>query len=266
MNDTLRSIVDAFAAMPEVTAIGLGGSRASGQQDLDSDFDLYLFTTGTVDHARRRDIARQFDPTPEIGNDWWGESDDWTDGESSFDVMFWNAAEFETGLRRVIEGHRPSTGYTTAFWFTISNMQPLFDRDGWLDRLKALATTPYPDELRDAIIAFNLPLLRGIHTSYRRQIELAIDRDDPVSVNHRIAAFLASVFDIVFAHTRTLHPGEKRQLAWLAPLDDRRAPSGLVTHIRALLTTAGAPSRAAVLPAIDRICDDIDAMMGEITS
>ena len=33
-----------------------------------------------------------------------------------------------------------------------------------------------------------------------------------VSVNHRIAALLASAFDVVFAHNRQTHPGEKRLL------------------------------------------------------
>ena len=48
-------------------------------------------------------------------------------------------------------------------------------------------------------------------------------RGDLVSVNHRVAAFLASYFDVLFAINGMTHPGEKRQLG-IAERDCRVLP------------------------------------------
>ena len=46
--------------------------------------------------------------------------------------------------------------------------------------------------------------------SFDMQIKKAENRGDLVSVNHRVAEFLASYFDIIFALNDMTHPGEKR--------------------------------------------------------
>lgn len=262
MNNTLRAVVDFYSAIPDVTAIALGGSHASGKADERSDYDIYLFSDTPITYETRHKLALRFDDAPEIGNPWWGDEDGWSDGENHYDISYWNPEDFERRLRHIIERHEPSLGYSTSFWFTIRNAVPLYDRDGWLSRMKLLAQSPYPEELRCAIVAFNAPLLRGVHASYRHQVALAVERNDPVSVNHRIAALLVSVFDIVFALTRTLHPGEKRQLAWIAALGDR-VPASVDHHIREVLTAACDPTGHAIMPAVDALCDDIKRMIDE---
>lgn len=48
-----------------------------------------------------------------------------------------------------------------------------------------------------------------------KQIEKAILRKDYVSLNHRLAAFIASYFDIIFAINDMLHPREKRLIKYI---------------------------------------------------
>lgn len=216
ISPTLQRIVDALAACPLVEGIGVVGSRATGRASADADIDIMVFTTGPVPLELRRDLATQSDPDPEIANMWWGEGDYWQSEDGWIDLMFFDCAWFEDQLRSVLDSHTPSLGYTTAFWASAQAMQVLFDRSGRMRSIKDLADRPYPDELRTAIIAFNLPVLRDVHTSYRAQIEKALERGDLVAVQHRTTALLASVFDILFAWARLPHPGEKRQSAILA--------------------------------------------------
>ena len=55
-----------------------------------------------------------------------------------------------------------------------------------------------------------MKLLSGMLPSFDSQIEKAENRNDYVSVNHRVTEFLASYFDIIFALNEMTHPGEKR--------------------------------------------------------
>lgn len=260
--DVIPAIVHTFADRPEVVAIALGGSRASNRPDAASDYDIYVYLDADIPLDVRRDLASRFDPDPEIGNAWFGPGDEWTDRRTgdSVDLMYWDRRAFDWQLRDVIESHRPALGYSTAFWHTVRHSVPLFDRDGWFTRLQALAAGSYPEELRRAIVAFNHPLLRGTHSSYRRQIELALDRDDPVSVQHRLTALLASVFDIVFAVNRTPHPGEKRLLDHLAALEHG---ASLAPRIRGLIATSADSDGRGLLAAIDALGDDLDAVIRE---
>ena len=57
-----------------------------------------------------------------------------------------------------------------------------------------------------------------MQSCYLKQIRTAVVRVDPVSLNHRVAAWLASYFDILFAINGRFHPGEKRLLIYAEEL------------------------------------------------
>lgn len=259
--NAVQEIVATLSAQPEVTAIALGGSRCTGFADTESDYDIYVFVESEIPLSIRRQLAERFDSAPEINNTWWGPGDEWEDHATgtAVDIIYWEAEPFARQLREVVEEHRPSLGYSTSFWFTVAHATPLFDRNGWFAEVQGLVASPYPDELRRAIVRFNHPLLRSTRSSYRRQIELASLRNDPVGVQNRVTELLASVFDIVFALNRTLHPGEKRQLAHVAALG-QAIPSNFDDLVRNLIRSTADSDPTAVVQNVDALCDVVDLM------
>ena len=125
--------------------------------------------------------------------------------------MYWGVNWFNDIVENVWVKHYPSNGYTTAFLYTLNNFQIIYDTDNWLLNLQKSIKTEYPKELKENIIKRNMMLMYDKpFASYYEQIEKAIKRNDIVSINHRISAFLASYFDVIFAVNELLHPGEKR--------------------------------------------------------
>ena len=241
-SDPINHLADAYAKIPNVIAVALGGSRAVETFDGRSDVDLYVYSDGPVPLDARFEIARARSNEAEVGNTYWEPGDEWIETEPvlAVDVMFREREWIEEQLARVIDRHEASVGYSTCIWHNVRTARILFDRKGWLEALQLKACSPYPEPLVRAIVDKNLPILQATQSSYTAQIRAAIERSDWVSVNHRIAAFLASVFDILFALNGHTHPGEKRLLEHAQRLPHR--PANLEAMIGALLENAHRPS------------------------
>lgn len=261
----LVSLAEAFAAFPAVRAVALAGSSGAGNADGLSDYDLYVYADTGVAVADRRALAERLGRAPfEIDNHYWETGDEWclADSGMTVDIMYRDPCWIEERLAAVLDRHEPSLGYTTCFWDNLLSSLPLFDRLGWFGELQHRARVPYPEGLARAIIRHNRPLLRTTISSYRVQLVKAAKRHDPVSLNHRLAAFLASWFDILFAVNRVPHPGEKRLLTQAAA---RCAvlPEGFPGNVESLLQLVGSgqPEPAALGEAIDRVCRALESLL-----
>jgi len=263
-----HDIAVAFAAHPEVLAVALGGSRTHLRviADARADLDLYVFTTRDVDLAVRRHMVQELGgaATAQLDQPFWGLSDQWVDPASGvhIDVNYFDADWMQETVLRVVEGHEASLGYTTCFWRTIANAHVLADHTRWLQDLSARVDVPYPEALRENIVALNYPVLRAIYTSYTAQAETALLRGDWVSVNHRIAALLASYFDCLFAANRVLHPGEKRLVEIVEAACEFRSPA-IEEEVREVLrATSPSADRAeaarTLRAAVTRLLDGLD--------
>jgi len=240
-----------YGTMSEVEAVVLGGSRSSTLSDGHSDIDLYVYVSEMMS-LDQREQAAVLAKRAEIGNNFWEPGDEWIDDETgiSVDVMFRTTRWIEEQLDRVLRQHEASVGYSTCFWYNVRNSRSLFDRVGWFAKIQAIACQPYPEQLKRAIIAKNHPILRNTMSSYMHQLELARERHDPVSVNHRLGALLASYFDILFAINEQPHPGEKRLISFAELLCPKRPPQ-LAENVTRVLVDPTPAHLNALLDGLD---------------
>ena len=217
MDDKLLQLLDKYKAFSQVKAIAIGGSSAAKTLDDASDIDVYVFVTSDIDISCRKKIVEEVSSKYEVGGEYFGAGDEFLvdDIGVQLDVMYWNCNWFEGIVDSVWNKYHPSNGYTTCFLYTLSVFDIVYDTDNWLNNLQKSIKTAYPSVLKENIIKRNMMLMYDKpFASYYEQIKKAIKRDDLNSVNHRISAFMASYFDVIFALNSMLHPGEKRLLKY----------------------------------------------------
>jgi hypothetical protein len=259
----LAGMVQCMATEPAVVAVALVGSQVKGVAEASSDLDLFVYTDGDVGVLRAR-LAEAFaDPTAwrSLHEQGHGDGDVWRlqEGRRWVDLMYWSTAWGAAQLRRVLVEHRAAMGYSTAFWRSIRDAHPLYERDGWHAGLQRQAREPYPEQLRRNIIALNFPYLRDHPFSYRHQAAKALARHDGICVNHRLAAWVASYVDIVFALNRVLHPGEKRLLEHVTRECAVR-PAGLTHGFERLVDQTG-QAVSPLLDTMDALTADLEALL-----
>jgi hypothetical protein len=177
------------------------------------------------------------------------------------DVMYWDVRWMEDQIDRVLVRHQASVGYTTCFWGTVLHSMALFDRNGWFRALQERSNQPYPEQLRRAIVALNHPILRRVIPAYLHQIQKAIRRNDLVSINHRVAALLASYFDVLFALNRVPNPGEKR-LVQIATERCAKVPEDMACRVEDVIHAASEADERLVAK-VEALVHGLDGLMRE---
>lgn len=213
----LQEIAQSYSKLEQVYAVVLSGSRTSNQNDEMSDYDIYVYSDAEIPVEFRTELAKKYSDDYEIDNRYFETGDEWKLRESNtgLDFMFRCKNWITDTVDNIYCKHRASNGYTTCFLHNIKTSQILYDKDNWFLNLQNKVNGPYPEELKNNIIKRNIMLISDKkNASYLDQIKLAVKRNDPVSVNHRIAAFMASYFDIIFALNKVYHPGEKRMIKY----------------------------------------------------
>ena len=185
----IQQLFKEISLFEEVDAIALGGSRAGENYDEKSDYDVYLYVNSPISEEKRKNILQKFCSYMEIGNSFWEYEDNCVlNNGIEIDILYRDMEDFIKGIEKVVIKCQPSNSYTTCMWHNLVTCKIIYDKNGTLEKYKNKYSINYPKQLKKNIIK----------------------RKDFVSINHRIAEFLASYFDLLFAINEVTHPGEKR--------------------------------------------------------
>jgi predicted nucleotidyltransferase len=171
MNDPLLNrIVPRLSQVAGVAGVALGGSRARGTatEASDTDIGLYFHEAGPphVEHLRRiaAELSDAASPMTVTAVGAWGPrivGGAWLSiAGRKVDLLYRPLEGVEAAIEacragRVEMAYQPGHphGFSSATWAgEIALCVPLYDPIGWIAALKAQAS-PYPDALRDALVA-----------------------------------------------------------------------------------------------------------------
>lgn len=252
----MKELFGELSALRQVEAIALGGSRAGSDFDDKSDYDVYVYCKENIPEDIRSTLLQKYCSRIEVGNHFWEYEDNCVlNSGVDIDILYRDLDAFAKGISEVVDECAAHNGYTTCMWHNLRTCKIIYDANGRLASLQEKYKIPYPNLLKQNIINHNMKLLRYAMPAYEVQIAKAVKRNDMVSINHRIAEFLASYFDVIFAINELTHPGEKRLMAFCErqceklPVDFRRNMEQLFCDMY------GRP---------ENISGDIDAMICEL--
>jgi len=213
LNDDIKGILDEMKNHPQVDAIVFAGSRASGNSDEKSDYDVYIYCSGNdfLPEDVRSSIYSKYCSRYETGNKYFEYEDNIVMNCGVLaDILFRNIEMLQSTQEYVVDRCEARLGYTTAFWHTLKISEAYVDKSGAFTQMQHKYDVPYPQQLKKNIITKNMNMLSGVLPSYDEQIAKAVKRNDVVSICHRTAAYMESYFDVIFALNEMTHPGEKR--------------------------------------------------------
>lgn len=215
MDNVIIKLVEKLSKIDEIECILLAGSQTNNTVDENSDYDIYVYSSKLITVKKRKEALDEFFSYCEYDNRYWETEDDGILLESGkiVELIYRDFDFIEAEYNRIFINNISFVGYSTCIWSNVAGSEILFDRNGrGTELVLKYKNQNYPLKLKKEIISKNMNLLIGKIPSYYEQIEKALLRKDILSINHRVAGYLASYFDILFAINETPHPGEKKLL------------------------------------------------------
>ncbi|TNF06988.1 MAG: DUF4037 domain-containing protein [Bacillota bacterium] len=239
-----ESLIKDLSQRDEIVAIVLGGSRATNNHDVNSDYDVYVYTSKAIDERMRKSIIDPYVSYMEYSNSFWELEDDGTlKNGVDIEFIYRDINHIESNLLNTLNGNI-SNGYSTCFLDNFMNSLIIYEKNHVITNIRKKLLEIDWNTMFDKIIIENMKLIRDSMPSIYYQIEKAFKRHDTLSVNHRLTAYFSIVFDVIFALNKTLHPGEKRLLEFTKRL--KIVPNDFDVHVNQIFEKAYVDSKKAL--------------------
>lgn len=247
--EIISTIVDRLSRVPNLVAIALGGSFASGRARATSDLDFGLYyredSPFSVDDIQRvaRTLSDQAHPAVTDFYQWgpWVNGGAWiTTRSGKVDFLYRNLdqvertiSEAEVGESQHHYGQQPPYGfYSVIYLAEIKIAIPLLDPDGQLDGLKTRVSR-YPSKLKSRIV--NESLWSAEFTlKFAESAAAATDLYGTVGCITRV---LANLTQVLFAMNDEYFLTDKRLAQVLATFS--KLPAGYVARMERILSKPG---------------------------
>ncbi len=258
MNTLIKEIFEEMKELKEVEVIAIGGSRAKGNFDERSDYDIYVYYNKPIDVEVRKKILNNYVKYMEYSNKFWEEEDDGVLNDGvEIEFIYRHVKFLEEIHENIYVKNNTSFGYSTCHIDNIVTCNVVFDRNNIMEKYKKIYEK-YPEELRENIIFKNMELLHDKMPSLSFQVIKALKRKDIIGINNRLSEYFAMYFDVIFALNYKYNTGEKRLLDDLKKCEIK--PNNAVENIENLFKFAMSDSEKAI-ELITKMSEDLNELV-----
>lgn len=244
----IQNIFNEYARFPQVCAMAVGGSRAVKRNDRYSDYDVYVYCLEPLSLEERRPVLEKYCNSMALDNHFREREDICIMEEdgAELNIIYRDLNGFLEAIAKVVERFEPLNGYTTALWHSLLTGRIAYDKGRHLASAREKYSVPYPRELKNNIISYNMNLIKYGMPSIMAQTEKAMRRGDLINISRGVNRFLDSYFDVIFALNEMPHPGEKRQVQ-ICVEECSILPANFELNIRLLLNSMCKDPTASVV-------------------
>lgn len=212
--DMMKSITDALQKHPFITAAGLCVSP-EGMGDKESDVDIFVYCSEIPPESERAALVADIsqDYTPGTRPTRWGICDLAHIGGEEVWLMYVTERDTAGEAQEILAGNCPDKTdnyyYPVGRLATLKHLHVLFDRNGFLAKLKATLDI-YPEGLSKILVEYHAEALLDTE-----DLERAAARRDVLFYHFALDLALDHFLQALFALNQVYFPSRKRSLRYI---------------------------------------------------
>ena len=190
----VQDIFNEYARFSQVCAMAVGGSRAVKRNDQYSDYDVYVYCLKPLSLEERRPVLEKYCGSMALDNHFREHVDVciMDDDGAQLNIIYRDLDDFLERLAWVVERFEPLDGCTTTLWHSLLTCRIAYDKGGHLAAAREKYSVPYPQELKNNIISYQMNRIKYGMLSIMAQTKKAMRRGDLSDISRNVNRLLDS--------------------------------------------------------------------------